>query len=187
MKTSLTISVVFGGIFLLSGCVATRKWVTRTVDPVQNRVTAVEGKNADQDKQIATDTQQIAELDRNLSRTDEKLTASVADAAQKATAAGNAAKAADQKADNAQKSADGAQQAGAGARTYAEISAVSWTIPISSSLPSQALFFSPLINGALEDVAKLELASICEAAKGPGPICCGGSGFHRQDRGARSE
>jgi outer membrane protein OmpA-like peptidoglycan-associated protein len=166
MKTSLLACVVIGGVFLSSGCVATRKWVTRTVDPVQNRVTATEAKNADQDKQIATDTQQIAELDRNLSRTDEKLTAAVADAAQKATVAGSAAKAAGQKADNAQKSADGAAQASAGARTYAENLSrfVDDTNKLKLAKPGTILFSTN--QWALEVEAKLELASICEAARG---------------------
>lgn len=147
MKTSLPTCVVIDGVFLSSGCVAPRKWVTRTVDPVQDRVTATEAKNADQERQIATDTQQIAELDRNLSQTDERLTAAVADAAQKVTAAGNAAEAADQRGDNAQKSADDAARAGAGARTYAEnlSSIVDDTNRL--NLPNQAPFYSPPING----------------------------------------
>ncbi|HEX4134053.1 MAG TPA: hypothetical protein VHY84_05470 [Bryobacteraceae bacterium] len=145
MKTSLLTCVVIGRVFLSSGCVSTRKWITRMANPVQNRVTATKAKNADQDRQIATDTQQIAELDRNLNRTDERLTAAVADAAQKATAAGNAAKVGDQKADNAQKSADDINR-------------------LRLAKPGTVLFATN--RWALEDGAKLELASICEAAKG---------------------
>ena len=98
-----------------TGC-ATKKYVAKTVAPVEQRVSGTETKNGEQDKQIAGQGTQIQELDTDLSRTKEKLS----DTDNKATQAGEAAKAADQKATAAQQSADGAQQAADGARTFAE-------------------------------------------------------------------
>jgi len=91
-----------------TGC-ATKKYVAKTVAPVEQRVSGTETKNGEQDKEIASQGTQIQELDGDLSRTKEKL----GDTDNKATQAGEAAKAADQKATTAQQSADGA-------RTFAE-------------------------------------------------------------------
>lgn len=106
-----------------TGCVATHKYVAKTIAPVEQRVSSTEGKNADQDKQLGTHGTQITELDRDASRTKEKLN----DTDAKATQAGQAAMAADQKASNAQQAAegakqgaDGAKQAADGAKTFAE-------------------------------------------------------------------
>jgi outer membrane protein OmpA-like peptidoglycan-associated protein len=98
-----------------TGC-ATKKYVAKTVAPVEQRVTTAEGKNAEQDKQIASQGTEIQELDRDLSHTKEKLN----DVDNKANQANAAAKAADQKADGAQQSANNAQQAANGAKTFAE-------------------------------------------------------------------
>jgi len=98
-----------------TGC-ATKKYVAKTVAPVEQRVTGTEGKNVEQDKQIAAQGQQIEEADRDLSRTKEKL----ADTDSKATQAGQAAAAADQKAGAAQQAANGAQQAADNAKSFAE-------------------------------------------------------------------
>ena len=98
-----------------TGC-ATKKYVAKTVSPVEARVSQTEGKNADQDKAIAGHGTQIEELDRDLSRTKEKLN----DTDGKATAAGRAASEAREKADGAQRSADGAQKSADNARTVAE-------------------------------------------------------------------
>jgi outer membrane protein OmpA-like peptidoglycan-associated protein len=101
--------------FLGTGC-ATKKYVAKTVAPVEQRVSGTETKNGEQDKQIANQGTQIQELDGDLSRTKEKLV----DTDNKATQAGEAAKVADQKATTAQQSADGARQAADGARAFAE-------------------------------------------------------------------
>ena len=97
-----------------TGC-ATKKYVTKTVAPVEQRVTGTEGKNVEQDKQIASQGSQLEETDRDLSRTKEKLS----DTDAKATQAGEAAKAADQKAGSAQQAADGARQSAEDARSFA--------------------------------------------------------------------
>ena len=102
-----------------TGC-ATKKYVAKTIAPVEQRVGANEvkndAKNTDQDKQLTTHTSEIADLDRDASQTKEKLR----DTDAKATQAGEAAKLADQKAGAAQQSADSAKQAADGARTFAE-------------------------------------------------------------------
>jgi outer membrane protein OmpA-like peptidoglycan-associated protein len=98
-----------------TGC-ATKKYVAKTVAPVEQRVTGTETKNGEQDKQIASQGTQIQGVEGDLSKTKEKLI----DTDNKATQAGEAAKAADQKAGNAQQSADAAKQAADGARSFAE-------------------------------------------------------------------
>ena len=107
MKTTITMA----GAFLLSlmgtGCVATHKYVAKTVSPVEARVTGTEAKNTDQDKQLADHAKDIEGISTDLSRTKERLT----DADAKAVAAGQAAQRAGERADNAQRSAEGAQGA----------------------------------------------------------------------------
>jgi OOP family OmpA-OmpF porin len=98
-----------------TGC-ATKKYVAKTIAPVEQRVGGTETKNTEQDKTLSTHGTQIEEMDRGLSATKEKLS----DTDAKATQAGQAAKAADQKADGAKQAADGAQRSADGARTYAE-------------------------------------------------------------------
>ena len=95
-RTGMVLGVLGLGL-LATGC-ATKKYVAKTVAPVEQRLTGTEGKNVDQDKQIAGQGSQIEDLDRSLSQTMKK----VGDVDAKATQAGEAAKAADQKAGNAQ-------------------------------------------------------------------------------------
>ena len=115
MKFNAMFAMALGLSFVGTGC-ATKKYVAKTVAPVEQRVGAVEAKNTDQDKTIASQGTQISDLDRELSQTKERVTS--ADA--KAVQAGEAAKAADLKASNAQTAADGAKQAADGAKTFAE-------------------------------------------------------------------
>jgi len=98
-----------------TGC-ATKKYVAKTIAPVEQRVTATEAKNADQDKTIASQGTEIQELDTSLSRTKEKLS----DVDNKATQAGQAAAAAGQKADTAQQAANTAQQSADNTKMFAE-------------------------------------------------------------------
>jgi OmpA-OmpF porin, OOP family len=116
MKTNLTMA----GVVLLSltggGCVATHKYVAKTISPVESRVTATEAKNTDQDKQIADQGKDIDSLTTDLSRTKERVT----DADAKAVAAGQSAERAGERADNAQKAADGAQRSAEGAQRAAD-------------------------------------------------------------------
>jgi len=105
MKTTMLMAGGLALSLLGTGCVATHKYVAKSIAPVEQRVSATEGKNVDQDKQIATQGTQIEGLDRDLSRTKER----VNDVDTKATAAGDAAKQADSKAQGAQTAADGAR------------------------------------------------------------------------------
>ena len=115
MKSNL----IMAGALVLSltatGC-ATKKYVTRTIAPVEARVTTVEGKNTTQDQQIATNSQEIEALETSLSRTNERLT----DADSKATSAGTAAQRANELATAAERAAQGAQTAADTARTVGE-------------------------------------------------------------------
>lgn len=115
MKTSMMIAGAVIVSLAGTGC-ATKKYVAKTVAPVEQRVTGTETKNAEQDKQIAAERTDLTELDRDLSRTKEKVT----DVDMKATQAGLAAQAADQKAVGAQTAADGAQRSAVEAKTFAE-------------------------------------------------------------------
>jgi outer membrane protein OmpA-like peptidoglycan-associated protein len=146
-------------IALLSTGCATKKYVTKTVAPVETRVTAVEAKNADQDKQLTTHTNQLIELGRDLSRTRERLT----DTDQRAIAAGNTAKAAEQKADNAAKAADAAAQS---ARTYAQNLArdVNGTNQFKLSKSETVLF--GINRWSLDNDAKMRLTAFAQAAAG---------------------
>ncbi len=109
MTTGLVLSL------LGTGC-ATKKYVAKTIAPVEQRVGGTESKNTEQDKTIATQGTQIEGIDGDLSKTKEKLS----DTDAKATQAGEAAKRADQKAGTAQQSADAARQAADGARVFVE-------------------------------------------------------------------
>jgi len=115
MKNTVIIATGLVASLLGTGC-ATKKYVAKTVAPVEQRVGSTENKNTEQDKTLATHGTQIEEADRDLSRTKEKLT----DTDAKAVQAGQAARAADQKADGAKTAADGAQKSAEGARTFAE-------------------------------------------------------------------
>jgi outer membrane protein OmpA-like peptidoglycan-associated protein len=111
MKTNLIMASALVLTLAGTGC-ATKKYVAKSVAPVESRVTSAENKNTDQDKQLADDAklisdhaQQIDALGTDLSRTKERLT----DADAKAVAAGQAAQRAGERADAAQSSADGAK------------------------------------------------------------------------------
>ena len=104
MKTVALMAGVVALTLVGAGC-ATKKYVAKTVSPVEARVSQTEGKNTDQDKQIAGHTTQIEEMDRDMSRTKERLT----DVDARANAAGQAAKQAGERADGAFKAADDAR------------------------------------------------------------------------------
>ena len=94
MKTTMWMT---GGLvlsLLSTGCVATHKYVAKTLAPVEQRVSTTEAKNGEQDQKLAANATQIESVDRDLSRTKERLT----DTDTKAVAAGRAAATADAKA-----------------------------------------------------------------------------------------
>jgi len=98
-----------------TGC-ATKKYVAKTVAPVETRVSGTEAKNTEQDKQIADAGKQIGDLNTDLSRTKERL----ADTDAKTTANTQAIQAANSAAQQANTAAGNAQKAADGSRTYAE-------------------------------------------------------------------
>lgn len=108
MKATVLLPMGLLVALFTTGC-ATKKYVVKTVTPIQQRVEATEGKNTEQDGKITTVTTDLAGTKEKLAETDSK-----------AVQAGEAAKAADQKAANAQQSADGAKQAADAAKTFAE-------------------------------------------------------------------
>lgn len=98
-----------------TGC-ATKKYVAKTVAPVETRVTGTENKNTEQDKTLADQGKQIGDVNNDLSRTKERLT----DTDAKAVAAGQAAQQANAAAQQANTAAGTAQRSADGARQYAE-------------------------------------------------------------------
>ncbi len=115
MKTTAMLAAAVTMSLVGTGC-ATKKYVAKTVAPVEQRVSGTENKNADQDKSIASQGNDIKEMDRDLSRTKEKLN----DTDGKATQAGVAAKAADDKAVGARQAADGAQKSADDTKMFAQ-------------------------------------------------------------------
>jgi outer membrane protein OmpA-like peptidoglycan-associated protein len=89
---SITAGLVLS--LLGTGCVATHKYVAKTIAPVEQRVSSTEAKNGEQDQKLAANASQIESVDSDLSRTKEKLN----DTDAKVVAAASAAAAADAKA-----------------------------------------------------------------------------------------
>jgi len=115
MKSTIMLAGALAMTLAGTGC-ATKKYVAKTVAPVEQRVSGTENKNSEQDKAIAQTNTNLGETDRDLSRTKEKLN----DTDTKATQAGEAARAADQKADGARQAADGAQHSADDAKNFAQ-------------------------------------------------------------------
>lgn len=113
VKHALALSMVAG--LAATGC-ATKKYVTKTVSPVEQRVGQVEKKTTDQGKTLDTvetdlskTKERVLDLDSNLKQTNER----VADAGNRANQASSAAT-------QAQQQATQAQQQAAQARTHAD-------------------------------------------------------------------
>jgi len=103
MKTWILITGGLALSLLGTGC-ATKKYVAKSIAPVEQRVTGVEGKNTEQDTKITANATQIDAVDKDLSRTKERLNdvdakaaAAAAAADAKAAAAAAAASEADAK------------------------------------------------------------------------------------------
>ena len=101
-------SILMAGGLALSlagtGC-ATKKYVAKTIAPVEAKADAAEAKNGEQDKALAGQSKQIEDLDRDLSRTKEH----IADTDKQVAAVAVTAKSAGDRADAANRSADGAR------------------------------------------------------------------------------
>jgi len=168
MKTNL----IMAGALVLSltgaGC-ATKKYVAKTVAPVESRVTSTEQKNTEQDKQIADHAKDIDGLSTDLSRTKERVT----DADAKAVAAGQSAQRAGERADGAQRSAEGAQRSADGAQRSAERSLQRADVIEKNMVAmnkyqeakSVTVLF-PLNQAKLSDEAKAELDEIAKMTDG---------------------
>jgi outer membrane protein OmpA-like peptidoglycan-associated protein len=72
MKTNLILAGALALSVAGTGC-ATKKYVAKTMAPIESRVTGTEGKNADQDKQLTAQAQEIDEVRTHVSRNDEKI------------------------------------------------------------------------------------------------------------------
>lgn len=112
MKTTMYVTAALALSLASVGC-ATKRYVIRKVDPVEQRVAGTEAKNTEQDQQIKAQAGQLEALDRGLSSTRERLgdtDAKATAAASAALQANDAAIAANNRAQSAQQSADGAIQ-----------------------------------------------------------------------------
>jgi len=105
MRSTLYVTAAVALSVFSAGC-ATKKYVAKTIAPVEQRVATTEAKNTEQDQKLTAQAGQIEGLDRDLSRTKERLT----DTDSKAVAAGQAAQRANEAAAAADRKADGAQQ-----------------------------------------------------------------------------
>jgi outer membrane protein OmpA-like peptidoglycan-associated protein len=161
--------ILAGGALVLSligtGC-ATKKYVTQSITPVDNRVAVAETKNAEQDKQLAAQTARIEEVDRDLSRTKERVT----DTDAKAAAAGDAAKRADEKAVTAQRTAGEAATAAEGAKSFAAngLNQLERTVDATNTFrlaKSETVLFK-LNRWVLTDEAKQQLREFAQASTG---------------------
>jgi hypothetical protein len=72
MKTTMLMAGGLALTLLGTGCVATHKYVAKSIAPAEQRVSGTEGKNVEQDKQLAAHGTQIEGIDRDLSRTKER-------------------------------------------------------------------------------------------------------------------
>jgi len=148
-----------------TGC-ATKKYVAKTIAPVESRVTGTETKNGEQDKQITAHGTQIEELDRDLSRTKEKLN----DADSKAVAAGDAARQADAKAAQAAQAADVANKNAEGARTFASngINQLGHTVDAMNNyqMAKTVTVLFAVNQAKLTDDAKAQLDEFAKSAAG---------------------
>jgi outer membrane protein OmpA-like peptidoglycan-associated protein len=165
MKTTVMMAMGITVALVGNGC-ATKKYVAKTVAPIEQRVSGTEAKDTSQDKTLSAQGAQIESIDTDLSKTKEKL----ADTDAKATRAGDAAKIADQKAGAAQQSADGARTAADGARTYAEqgLTRLDQTVQSMnkfSMAKSESVLFG-LDQDSLTDEAKAQLDELGNQAKG---------------------
>jgi len=164
MKTTGMMTIGLALSLVGTGCV-TKKYVAKTVAPVEQRVGSTESKDTEQDKAITKQGAQIEGIDRNLSQTNEKLI----DIDAKATRAGEAAKAVDEKAGNAQQVADGARQAAGGARTFAEqgLNRLGQTVESMNKFQmakSESVLFG-FNQDTLSDEAKAQLGELGNQAK----------------------
>jgi outer membrane protein OmpA-like peptidoglycan-associated protein len=173
MKVTMLMGAVVGLTFLGTGCIATHKYVAKSIEPVETRVTGTEGrvtgteaKNTEQDTKLASHSKEIEDLDTDLSRTKERLT----DTDAKAVAAGQAARQADQKAVAAGSAAEGANKAAGEARTFASngLNQLSHTVDAMNKYQmtkSETVLFG-VNRWALTDDEKAKIDEFAKSANG---------------------
>lgn len=151
-----------------TGC-ATKKYVAQTVSPVEARVSAVEGKDSQQDKtltdhqtQLADQKKEIDELGTDLSRTKERL----ADTDGKAVAAGQAAQQANQAAQQANQAATQAQASADGARSFAEQGLKTAVAMNKWNLSTSVAVLFPVGQSTLSKDAKAQLDEFAQSVSG---------------------
>ncbi len=164
MRTGMLVGAL--GLSLLGTGCATKKYVVKTVAPVEQRVGGTESKNTEQDKTIASQGTQIGDLDRELSNTKERVTTADGKAGQ----ALDAAHTADAKAAGAQTAADQAHQAADGAKSFAEagFNRVDQNITAMNKFQmatSESVLFG-FDQDKLTDEGKAQLDSIAKQAAG---------------------
>lgn len=165
MKKTVYIAAALALSFVSAGC-ATKKYVAKTIAPVQEQVKAVEAKNTEQDQKLAAQGTQLEAVDRDLSRTKEKL----ADTDAKATAAGSAASKADSDAMQADSKAQAAQQAADNAKRDAEqgISKLGNEVDgmVKYKMTKSGVVLFPVGQKTLDADAKAALDDFAKAAEG---------------------
>lgn len=114
MRTNLILTAAVGLSLVGTGC-ATKKYVAKTMAPVEARVASTETKNADQDKMLTEQGTEIDDLQTRLSRANER----ISDVDTKVTAASQSAERAASAAGVAQRTADTANTAAGNAMTAA--------------------------------------------------------------------
>lgn len=165
MKMTMMMAGGLALSLLGTGC-ATKKYVAKTVAPVEQRVGSAETKNTEQDQKLAAQGQQVEGLDRDLSRTKEKL----ADTDAKATAAGDSARQANDAAKQADSRAQGAQQAAEGAKTFAQTGIDNLSRNVQGMLKLKELKTGTVLfklnQRQLDDKAKAALDEVAMAVNG---------------------
>jgi len=185
MKTTILMAGALAATLLGTGC-ATKKYVAKTIAPVEQRVTTAEAKNTEQDQKLAANTTQIENVDRDLSRTKEKLN----DTDTKATSAGAAAAAADAKATSAgaaASAADSKAQKGIETGTMAAKSVDTLREDVRAGkfkmVKSDSVLFA-LNAKTLSDEAKAQLDGIAQSLNGLGNYVVEVQGFTDKTGGA---
>lgn len=168
MKNLMIITGALGLTLVGTGC-ATKKYVAKTVAPVETRVGATEAKNTEQDAQLAEhgktladQKKEIDELGTDLSRTKERVT----DADSKATAAGQAAQQAGQAAQQAGQAASNAQHTADGAQSYAERLDKTMTAMNKWDLSNSVTVLFPMGQSNLSKDAKQQLDDFSQGLTG---------------------
>lgn len=166
MKLTILMAGGLALSLLGTGCVATHKYVAKSIAPVETRVSSTESKNTEQDQKLTSQGQQLDNVDKDLSRTKERLS----DVDAKAIAANEAARAADMKAQTADGKAQSAQTSADGARTFAQQGLDKLSTDVNGMVKFKEMKTGSVLFGlnrrTLDDKAKAALDEIAGAVNG---------------------